>query len=290
MKSASFKYLFGLILILGIFVTSCTNSTEPVDSVKKVEYSPKISEAEDLAQELVTEAFKTSAESFVGSSMMNQSAALNKTNDENSYFYFDNWHTWRGDIEEDLFEIEDSYNAEYLAKIQFQNNRIPQQSAENAQMMLMYLKAHVAFGFVNEEPYGDEAWFNFEGAATPLNGWPTVINAGGEYERRWIGILNDVDTELHYKVYLGINNVQFFYDWQADDFYLNGIVTVYGNGFKILVRFTNSRTAMVETYQGEQLVGTSQFTLPNYYAMINIPSLTDWDFGSGFIFPTPILF
>lgn len=290
MKSGHFKYLFGLILILGIFVTSCTNSTEPVDSIKKVEYTPKISEAEDIAKELVTEAFKTSAESFVGTSMMNQSAALNKTNDGHTYFYFDNWHTWRGEIEEALFEIPDSYNAEYLAKLQFRANNEPQQLPEGANMMLMYLNAHVAFGFVNNEPYGDEAWYNFEGSATPLTGYPTVINAGGEYERRWVGILNDEDTELHYKVYIGINNVEFVYDMYADDFYLDGIVTVHGNGFKILVRFTKSRTAMVETYQGTQLVGTSQFTLPNYYAIMNIPSLNDWNFGSGFIFPNPILF
>jgi len=290
MRSANFKYLFGLIILLGIFVTSCTNTTEPVDSIKKVEYVPKITEAQDLAKALVTESFKTSAESFVGSTLMRESAALGKSNDERTYFYFDNWHTWRGDMEMDLFEIPDSYNAEYLAKIQFQTGNVPQESPVDAQLMLMYLKAHMAFGFVNNEPYGDEVWYDFTGAATPLDGWPTVINAGGDYERRWVGILNDEDTELHYKVQVGINNVQFFYDWNINDFYLNGIVTVYGNGFKILIRFTNSRIAMMETYQGTTLVATSEFALPNFYELMNIQSLENWNFGADFAFPLPILF
>jgi hypothetical protein len=284
------KSLFGLMIFLGLFITSCTNTTEPVDSVKKVEYIPKISEAQDIAESLVTESFKKTAESFIGTDLMKESAALGKSNDEQTYYYFDGFHIWRGDMEYALFDIEDSYNAQYLTKVQFLNNNVPQQSPVDAQMMRMYLNAHFAFGFVGNEPYGDEVWYDFEGAATPLNGWPTVINAGGEYERRWVGTLNDEDTELHYSVYVGINNVQFFYDWNADDFYLNGIVTVYGNGFKILIRFTNSRTASVETYQNDSLVSITEMTLPNYYQELNIPSLENWHFGADFAFPIPVIF
>ena len=290
MKTTSVKYLFGLMIFLGLFITSCTNTTEPVDSIKKVEYIPKISEAQDIAESLVIESFKKTAESFVGTDLMRESKSLAKSADERSYYYFDGWHIWRGDIEYDLFEIEDSYNAQYLTKVQFLNSNVAQESPVDAQMMRMYLKAHLAFGFVNDEPYGDEVWYDFEGAATPLNGWPTVVNAGGEYERRWVGMLNEEDTELHYSVYVGINNVQFYYDWNANDFYLNGIVSVYGNGFKILVRFTNSRTAMVETYQNDALVSTTEMTLPNYYEELNIPSLENWHFGADFIFPVPVLF
>lgn len=276
--------------ILGLLITSCDNSTEPTNSIKQVEYTPKISEAQELSQSLVVESVKATAESMLGKTLLNTEAPLAKTNDTRSYYYFDNWHVWRGDIEYALFDIPDSYNAEYLAKLQFLNNGQPQQFAEGATRMNMYLNAHMAFGFVNNEPYGDEVWYDFEGMVSPLNGWPSIINAGGEYERRWVGQLDDVDTELHYSVMVGMNNLEFYYDWNINDYYLNGIVTVYGNGFKILIRFTNSRTALMETYQGETLVSTQQITLPNYYEQMNIPSLENWNFGADFIFPTPIAF
>lgn len=291
MKSSNFKYLFGLIVILGLFLASCTNTTEPVDSINKVEYMPKQAEAEDLAESLLIESFKITTESFVGKELINQSYGLAKSNGGQSYFYFDGWHTWRGEIDASPFGIEDSYNAEYLAKIQFQDGvKAPMQFPQGAQLMLMYLKAHAAFGFVNNEPYGDEVWYDFQGAATPLHGFPTVINAGGEYERRWVGIFNGEDTEIHYKVQVLANNVQFFYDGNANDFYLNGIVNIAMNGFKVLARFTNSRMAMVEIYQGTTLVGTRQFELPNFYAMMNIPSLNNWNFGANFTFPIPVSF
>lgn len=277
-------------IFLGLFITSCTNTTEPVDSIKKVEYIPKISEAQDLTKSLVIESFKKTAESFVGKELMKGAASLGKSNDERTYYYFDGWHIWRGDIENAIFDIEDSYNAEYLSKVQFLKNAVPQQSPVDADVMRMYLKAHFAFGFVNNEPYGDEVWYDFEGAATPLNAWPTVINAGGEYERRWVGVLDDVDTELHYSVYVGINNVQFFYDWNVNDYYLNGVVKAYGNGFKILIKFNNSRTGTVETYQNDQLISITELTLPNFYEEFNIPSLDNWNFGADFMFPIPIIF
>ncbi len=297
MRSLNFKYLLSLITILGLFLTSCTNTTEPLSEntdsgvIKKIEYTPTVDEAQAQAEGLLIESFKTTLETQAVKNLITSTSALGKSNGNSTYFYIDGWHTWRGEIDASPFGIEDSYNAEYLAKIQFQDGtHTAQPLPEGAESMLMYLKAHAALGFVGDDPSGDELWYDFQGAISPLDANPSVVNAQGEYERRWVGLYSEDGenwalTELYNKYQLVLNNVQFFYDWNADDYYLNGIVKIYTNGFKILTRFTNSRTALVEVYYNGSLVKTSQFTLPNFYEIYNIPSLDNWGFGSDFAFP-----
>ncbi len=297
MKSTYFKYLLSLIFTLSLFVTSCTNTTDPLNdsntgSLKQVEYTPTAEQAKEQAEGLLAESFKAIIE---GSRVSEGSTSLSKSN-SSTYFFIDGWHTWRGNLTESPFDIQDSYNAEYLGKIQFLDgsNKV-QILPEGASFMNVYLNAHSAFGFVGDDPSGDEVWYDFSGTVTPLTGNPSNLHATGEYERRWVGLYSTDGenwelTEIHNKYQVNIDGVKFYYDWNADDYRLSGNVYVTTNGFKILVRFSNSRTALVEVYQNGALIGTSQLELPNYYQMFNIPSLNDFSFGSTFTFPILTLF
>ncbi|MCB0748509.1 MAG: hypothetical protein KDC52_16450 [Ignavibacteriae bacterium] len=297
MKSTYFKYLFSLIAILGLFLTSCTNTTEPVsdniEGLKKIDYAPTVDEAQTQAQSLITESFKTILE---GSTVSNNSSSLGKNTSNSTYSFISGWHTWRGDLIESPFEIQDSYMAQYLAKIQFQDaSQNVQVLPDGAKAMLVYLNAHAAFGFVGDDPSGDERWYDFNSVVTPLTGNPSMVSAQGTYERRWVGEYsadgeNWELVEIQNKFFVSAKDVKFFYDYVADDYYLLGNITVTTNGIKILARFSNSRTALLEIYQNDVLVSTAQLELPNFYQMFNVPSLENWNFGSGFIFPTPIIF
>lgn len=293
MKLIHFKYLFVLVVASSLFLTSCSNSTDPLsktdtESLQKIEYTPTTAEAQTQVQGLLTESFKTILEGSVES---NQSLALNKSNSNSTYAYISGWHTWRGDLQESPFDIQNSYNAEYLGKIQFQDasNNV-QMLPEDAKYMLIYLNAHAALGFIGNDPSGDEVWYNFEGAVTPLTGNPSMINSQGTYERRWVGEYspdgeNWTLTEIQNKYMVKMSNVKFYYNYVANDYYLSGKVVVTNNGIKIVAKFNNSRTAKLEIYQNGVMVNTAQFELPNFYQIFNIPSLNSWNFGSSFTFP-----
>ena len=297
MKSTYFKYLFGLITILGLLLSSCTNSTEPVsdntDQLQKVEYAPTVDEAQKQAEGLLLESIKPLVE---GSAVGNVSGSLGKNAGNVAYYFVDGWHTWRGEMDASPFDIEDSYNTEFLGKIQFQDGTYTVQALpEGAEYMLMYLNAHAAFGFVGNDPSGDEVWYDFEGMVKSLDGNPSTVNAAGEYERRWVGLYsadgeNWAMTEIHNTYKITINHVLFYYDWVNNDYKLDGMVSIVTNGIRILARFDNSRTAYMEIYQGGTLIGTRLFELPNFYQNMNIPSLNDFIFGAGFAFPFMIPF
>ena len=298
MKSNYFKYFASLIITLSLFITSCSETTDPLNdsdsgSLKKVEYSPTAEQAKEQAEGLILESFKAMVEGSAAGK--NYSTSLSKSNGS-TYFYIDGWHTWRGELDESPFDIEDSYNAEYLGKIQFQDgSHNVQILPEGASYMMLYLNAHSAFGFVGDDPSGDEVWYDFEGQVTPLTGDPSTINAKGNYERRWVGLYSQDGenwelTEIHNKYNVNVDGVKFYYDGAANDYTLSGHVYVTTKGYDIWARFSNSRTAIVEIYQNGALMSSSQMELPNFYQMFNIPSLNDFSFGSSFTFPALISF
>lgn len=297
MKLFNFKYLFSLIAILGIFLTSCTNTTDPVsdtntESLKKIEYTPSVEEAQSQAEQILTESFKTILE---GNTVSKQNSSLSKSAD-GTYTFIDGWHTWRGTLSASPFDVPDSYNSEYLAKIQFQNGSQNMQILPtDAQYMLMYLNVHAALGFIGDDPRGDEVWYSFNGAVNPLTGNPSMINSEGTYERRWVGDYSTDGenwqlTEIMYKFAVTISNLKFYYDSNADDFYLSGKVILTSKGIRVVAKFANSRTAKINIYQNGSLVQTTKMELPNFYQVMNIPSLSNWNFGSGFNFPSLLVF
>jgi hypothetical protein len=297
MKSKYFKHLFGLIAVLGLLLTSCTNSTEPVgndlEPVKKIEYTPTVEEAQSQAEELILQTIKPLIE---GSAVSNNSVSLGKSSSNATYFYIDGWHTWRGELDESPFGIEDSYNAEFLGKIQFQDGTLTvQQFPENAQYMFVYLNAHAAFGFVGQDPSGDEVWYDFDATVKGVDGNPSVVTGMGEYERRWVGLYSEdgenwVLTEIHNLYEFFMNQLEFQYDWVNNDYTLDGKVTIKNNGIRIIANFSNSRVAMLDIYQNGVLVNQRPFELPNFYETMNVPSLNDLIFGASFVFPGIIPF
>lgn len=304
MRTKSIKYMLNLMTLLGIFLTSCTNTTEPLShdsdasAIKKIEYTPTVAQAKTQTESVMKGIFKSVSTSFIGSKLLNNSLA--KSNDGINYTYQNDWHTWNANMGYEFDGIDNLYQLDYLSKIQFQDGTSTSQVQPNgAKYMFMFLNSHASYGFVSDDPYGDEVWFNYEGVATPLLGNPSRTSIFGNYERRWVGDYSEDGEnweliEIHYNVDFGINDVEFFYDSENNDFYLNGIVAFYMNGFKILARFTNSRIALVEVYGGDSttdtLIETYQYELPNYYQTINIPSLEYWDFNLTLILPTPIIF
>ena len=295
MKSTYFKYLIGLITILGLFLTSCTNTTEPLgeeqEQIKKIEYTPTVEEAQQQAEEILLETLKP----LIEGSMMSKSASLAKSN-SNTYFYIDGWHTWRWEVDESPFGIEDSYNSEGLGKIQFKDGVgtvVP--LPDDAEYMFVYLNAHAAFGFVGDNPAGDEVWYDFDAAVKGVDGNPSVVSGQGEYERRWVGLYSEDGenwalTEIHNLYKFFMNQLVFQYDWDNNDYSLTGRVTLANNGIRIIAEFSNSRVAMLNIYQNGALVMQRPFELPNIYENFNIPSLEDLIFGGTFKFPTVLVF
>ncbi|GBD90812.1 hypothetical protein BMS3Abin04_01532 [bacterium BMS3Abin04] len=291
------KIGLSLFLLLGLFLSSCTNSTEPVKP-KQLVYNPTVQEAQQQSDAILNETVKQLSESMAGYSKIPVAPhkALGKVSDSRDYYYFDGWHIWRGEIDKNPFGIPEAYAAEYLAKIQFKDsNHNVKEFPDSAAYMGMYLQAHAAFGFVDGQPYGDEVWYNYEGNATPLSD-QTTINGHGTYERRWAGVYNGEDTELHYKLEMVLKNLVFTYDFHADDYTLNGNIVAYVNNYngpenayiKMIIRFNNSRTGLIEVYMNGSLVKTYSLELPNFYQIYNLPSLKTWNFGSEFNFPAPI--
>ena len=290
------KVGLSLFLSLGLFLSSCTNSTEPVKP-KQLVYNPTVQEAQQQSDAILSETVKQLSESMAGYSKIPVAPhkALGKVSDSRDYYYFDGWHVWKGTLNQNPFGIPGAYNADYLAKIQFKdNNYNVKEFPDSAEYMGMYLNAHAAFGFVDGQPYGDEVWYNYEGNATPLSD-QTTLNGHGTYERRWAGVYNGEDTELHYKLEILLKNLVFTYDYHADDYTLYGNIVAYVNNYnaqgayiKLMIRFNNSRTALIELYRNGSLVKTYSFELPNFYQLYNLPSLKTWNFGPGFNFPAPI--
>ncbi len=295
-KTRKLKLVLSSLLLLGFIFTSCTNNTEPANDIQKLVYNPTQQEAKDQSEAMIKETVKQITESMAGYSKLPDSL-LGKANDSRDYYYFAGWHTWRGEIDKSPFGMTDAYTAEYLAKIQFQDgSKNVQKNPDGAEYMRMYLNAHIAFGFVNGEPYGDEVWYEYDGNVTPLTANPSIINGEGTYERRWVGVMNGQDTELHYKWEIVLNDIEFRYDYIANDFSLTGNIMIYVNNYNsnddalytMMFRFNNSRFGLVEVYRNGQLIQTYGLEIPNFYEIYNLPSLENWEFGASFEFPTPI--
>jgi len=114
------KILLSFLILSGFLLSSCTNSTEPTQP-KKLVYNPSQSEVQVQSQSLVSETVKELVESMAGYSKIPMDGNLGKVNDKRDYYYFDGWHTWRGDITKNPFGIPEAYTAEYLGKIQFKD-------------------------------------------------------------------------------------------------------------------------------------------------------------------------
>lgn len=294
MKNIKFKYLFSLIITLGLFVTSCTNeTTEPTTSVNKIEYEPTQKETNAQADDLLNETMQAVSEMIIKQSFVKTPAnQLAKSQDKHDYYYFAGKHIWRGEINDTIFGYSNAYTAEYLAKLGFiDSSGAPQYWPGGALKMEGSLKAHSALGFVDGQPYGDEYWYRFNGVVTPTTAFPSVVNFQGEYERRWVGVYNGEDTELHYLVRTYAQNLKYYYRFTDNDYWLDGSVNVLIGPYKLVFRFNNSRKAYIKVYKNGAVVQTRMLILPNFYEMFNVPSLNaveDMDFGSMFTFPTPI--
>ena len=293
MKTIRFKYLFSLIIMLGLFVTSCTNETTEPSSVNKIEYEPTQKESNAQADELLTETMQTISQMIIKQSLVKTpDNNLAKSKDKNDYYYFAGKHIWRGEINDTIFGFNNAYTAEYLAKLGFvDSSGAPQYWPGGALKMEGSLKAHTALGFVDGKPYGDEYWYRFSGVVTPTTAFPSIVNFKGEYERRWVGVYNGEDTELHYMIRTYAQNLKYYYRFADNDYWLDGTLYVLVGHYKIAFRFNNSRKAFIKVFKNGAVVQTRVIELPNFYAMFNVPSLNaveDIDFGSMFSFPTPI--
>ncbi len=293
MKNIKFKYLFSLIITLGLFITSCTTKTTEPASVNKIEYQPTQKESNTQADQLLKETMQTVSEMIIKQSFVKTPEnKLAKTEDKTDYYYFAGKHIWRGNISREVFGHPEGFTAQYLAKLGFMDSSgAPQFWPGGSLKMEGSLKAHASLGFVDGKPYGDEYWYRFQGAVTPTTAFPSLVNFQGEYERRWVGIYNGEDTELHYLIRLNTQNLKYFYRFANNDYWLDGFVTVLMGKYKIVFRFNNARKAYVKVYQNGTVVQTRIIQLPNFYEMFNVPSLNsvqDMDFGSLFDFPSPI--
>ena len=293
MKSFNFKYAYSLVIILGLFVSACnTETTEPV-SINKIEYQPTQKESAEQSDLMVEETMGIVSEMIMKQSFIkNSTSSLAKSTDSEDYYYFDGMHIWRGDIARPAFGYEDAYEAEYLAKLGFLDaNGNDQFWPAGSNKMMGSLKAHSAFGFVEGLPYGDEVWYDFQGMVTPTTAFPSIVNIQGDYERRWAGVYNGEDTELHYMIRLQALGLKYYYRFADNDFWLDGTINVQVGMYNTVIRFNNSRNAYIKVYKDGVMVQTYMKELPNFYEMYNIPGLNDAvnvDFGEFFSFPTPI--
>ncbi len=302
------KILFVFIFTIGFFVASCQSSSEPTDE-NTLSYNPSQNEVIQQTEELVTNVLDQTTNILAGYRTMNETTNLNKVSDEGSLYdgFLDGWHVWRGDIRSNPFGIEGAYNADYLGKIQFKDNTDKTvESPQDADRIRTYLNSHAAFGFVEDQPYGDEVWYNFDGDISQLDGNPSVIGLFGKYERRWFGLYNDVETEIHYNVWLDFDNLQLYYSGQNNDFTLFGDAIAYFNpdepsanvtnaniiikaDYKIVINFDNSRIGKAKVYDNDNnVVNEFDHYIPNYYEIYNLPSIENWQMGVNFKFPAPI--
>ncbi len=274
--------------LFSIILNNCQSNTEP-KSIESNTYLPTKQEAQDQAEKIVNETLGQSISTLLGYQKINTSPSLSKTNSED-YYYIDNWHVWRGHITKSPFNIEDSYNAEYLAKVQFRNssNNVVQYPDNDTKYLFWFYKAHGALGFTNSEPYGDELWYDVQGSASPLKGNPTFINIKGTYDRRWVGIKDGHDSEFLYKAKFNFHNLEFYYSVNQNDYRLNGTIEVDLAPFILKISFDNSRTGKTEVYKDGKLTNTYLHEYPNFYEIYNIPSLQNWELGLNFEFPGPI--
>ena len=293
MKNVKFKYLFSLIIILGLFVTSCTNKTTEPSSFNKIEYEPTLKETNAQADELLKVTIQAVSEIIIKQSLVKKpDNNLAKSQNKHDYYYFAGKHIWRGEVKDTIFDYKDSFTAEYLAELGFvDSSGAPQYWPGGSLKMESSLKAHASLGFVNGKPYGDEYWYRFNGIVTPTTAFPSIVNVQSEYERRWAGIYNGEDTELHYIIRTYAQNFKYYYRFTENDYWLDGTLFVLVGQYKIAFKFNNSRKAFITAYKNGVVVQTRMIELPNFYAMFNVPSLydvEDIDFGSMFIFPAPI--
>jgi hypothetical protein len=275
-------------ILISLVVSNCQSNTEPSEVITNT-YLPAKQEAQNQTEKIVNETLKQSISTLLGYQKINTSPTLAKTNSED-YHYLDNWHVWRGHITKSPFNIEDSYNAEYLAKVQFRNSSgaVVQYPNDDTKYLFWYFKAHGALGFTNSEPYGDEVWYDVEGSATPLKANPTLISIKGSYDRRWVGVKDGQDSEFLYKAKFDFHNLEFYYSFDKNDYWLNGTIEVNLEPFILKVKFDNSRTAETKVYKDGELKNTYTHEYPNFYEIYNIPSLQNWELGLGFEFPGPI--
>ena len=274
--------------LFSIILSNCQSNIEP-QGVETNTYVPSKKEAQNQSEKIVSETLEQSISSLLGYQKINTSPSLSKTNSED-YHYLDNWHVWRGHITKSPFDIEDSYNAEYLAKVQFRNssNSVVKYPDNDTKYLFWFFKAHGALGFTNDEPYGDEVWYDVQGSATPLKANPTLISIKGTYDRRWVGVKDDKDTEFLYKAEFDFHNLEFYYSVNQNDYWLNGTIEVNLAPFILKISFNNSRTAKTEVYKDGELTNTYMHEYPNFYEIYNIPSLQNWELGLNFEFPGPI--
>ncbi len=277
------------IILLTFALIGCKTSTEPNTTLSQFQYYPSKPEAKQQTEEIINETLKQTVSTLLGYHTINSNNALSKIGSDD-YYYVNGWHVWRGHITKSPFQIKDAYSAEYLAKVQFKNSskNIVKTPNNNTKYIYWFFKAHGALGFVNGKPYGDEVWYDVEGNATPLKANPTLISMKGIYNRRWVGIKDGKDAEYLYKANFDFHNLKFFYSNAKNDYKLKGKIKVDLEPFILKITFNNSRVGKTEVYKDGKLKYSYKHEYPNFYAIYNIPSLTDWELGKNFEFPGPI--
>ncbi len=275
-------------ILFSIVLSNCQSNTEPKEIVSNT-YLPAKQEAQNQTEQIVNETLRQSVSTLLGYDKINASSSLSKTNSDD-YYYLDNWHVWRGHITKSPFNVEDSYNAEYLAKVQFRNSSqtVVKYPNDDTKYLFWFFKAHGALGFTDSQPYGDEVWYDVEGSATPLKGNPSLISIKGTYDRRWVGIKDGKDSEFLYQAKFDFHNLKFYYSFDKNDYWLDGTIDVELAPFMLKVSFNNSRVAETKVYKDGELKNTYMHEYPNFYEIYNIPSLQNWELGLNFEFPGPI--
>ena len=311
MKLTIFKKLISIGVLLGLLLVSCSDDTNPLQSdvegtktLKKQEFMPSLSQSKAQTESVL---------SGIMESVAYNNIASYKIGDEPTggvnYNFLNGWHTWTADISMPVEGIPDAYQLKYLSRVQFQDGtNTVQAQPTGAEVMLMSLNSHGRFGFIGDDPRGDEVWFNYQGGATPLNGNPSMVSIIGNYERRWVGDYSEdgenwETIELHYNVNFLFNSVEFVYDWINNDFTLNGVVLMNVGEYIFVITFENSRKGTVEIYgdaspflqlrkqvvDNRILVDTYKIEIPNFYEQVDIPSLNEWNFNLLGVFPAPIV-